>query len=174
MRVTKERASNVSRSSMCSPDAEGEQSSEWQKSSEWQRWRRLACADEYNRALCGGNRGERAAALGVAVKLGHDYAANLHCLLERLRLAANVTRYPFVFGVLSGKSCGTWSTAAWPMELSMTNTISSGWTASTMACISSNRLCSCLCRPLVSTMIRSMPSFLNFSTPCLHTHARVT
>mmetsp|Transcript_12725 Transcript_12725/g.31248 ORF Transcript_12725/g.31248 Transcript_12725/m.31248 type:complete len:370 (+) Transcript_12725:420-1529(+) len=58
-----------------------------------------------------------------------------------------------------------WSCAACPMELSSTNTTSSGLTAALICCISSNRDASCLCRPDVSTIMISCPSFVNISTP---------
>ena len=55
------------------------------------------------------------------------------------------------------------SCAACPMDESMTKTIKSGATAPATARISSNSASLCLCRPLVSTMIRSRPSALNLS-----------
>ena len=58
-----------------------------------------------------------------------------------------------------------WSLAACPMELSIQNTTSSGDTTRATSCISSNSADSCLCRPLVSTMISSYFSALNCFTP---------
>mmetsp|Transcript_47764 Transcript_47764/g.94561 ORF Transcript_47764/g.94561 Transcript_47764/m.94561 type:complete len:206 (-) Transcript_47764:245-862(-) len=57
------------------------------------------------------------------------------------------------------------SKQACPMCESMMKTISLGCTASATCCISSNKACSCLCLPDVSTMMRSYFSFLNNCTP---------
>mmetsp|Transcript_11955 Transcript_11955/g.35796 ORF Transcript_11955/g.35796 Transcript_11955/m.35796 type:complete len:292 (+) Transcript_11955:454-1329(+) len=64
------------------------------------------------------------------------------------------------------RNAAAWSWAAWPMEESMTKMTRSGATASATARISSNSASLCLCRPDVSTMIRSRRSSLNLSTPC--------
>mmetsp|Transcript_7649 Transcript_7649/g.32491 ORF Transcript_7649/g.32491 Transcript_7649/m.32491 type:complete len:352 (-) Transcript_7649:724-1779(-) len=58
-----------------------------------------------------------------------------------------------------------WSCAAWPMLLSMTKMVISGLTASATERISSNNESSCLCLPLVSTMIKSFFSSVNRRTP---------
>lgn len=59
-----------------------------------------------------------------------------------------------------------WSCAAWPMLPSITKMMRLGLTAAATCLSSSNSAASCLCRPLVSTMIRSRPSSLKRSTPC--------
>mmetsp|Transcript_18099 Transcript_18099/g.44911 ORF Transcript_18099/g.44911 Transcript_18099/m.44911 type:complete len:202 (+) Transcript_18099:1225-1830(+) len=58
-----------------------------------------------------------------------------------------------------------WSCAACPMLESMTKIVMSGCTDSATCLISSNSESSCLCRPDVSTMIRSFLSALKRSTP---------
>mmetsp|Transcript_48811 Transcript_48811/g.116190 ORF Transcript_48811/g.116190 Transcript_48811/m.116190 type:complete len:324 (-) Transcript_48811:539-1510(-) len=62
-------------------------------------------------------------------------------------------------------NASAWSWAACPIDESSTNTTSSGWTAASICCISSNSDASCLCLPEVSTMMISWPSCLNISTP---------
>jgi hypothetical protein len=64
-----------------------------------------------------------------------------------------------------------WSNAACPMLASVTRTTRSGasLTASAACCISSNSAASCLCRPLVSTTIRSWRfESRNVSTRAVH------
>mmetsp|Transcript_11743 Transcript_11743/g.30651 ORF Transcript_11743/g.30651 Transcript_11743/m.30651 type:complete len:284 (+) Transcript_11743:223-1074(+) len=58
-----------------------------------------------------------------------------------------------------------WSCAAWPIDESITNTMSSGSETAAICSISSKSAPSCLCRPDVSTMMISYPSSLNFWTP---------
>jgi hypothetical protein len=62
------------------------------------------------------------------------------------------------------KACA-WAKHCWPIELSMTKIISSGDTTLYTCFISSKRSASCLCLPDVSTIIRSIPYFLNYATP---------
>mmetsp|Transcript_16103 Transcript_16103/g.50035 ORF Transcript_16103/g.50035 Transcript_16103/m.50035 type:complete len:314 (-) Transcript_16103:589-1530(-) len=58
-----------------------------------------------------------------------------------------------------------WSAALWPMCESITKTTSSGSTASCTASISSKSAASCLCRPLVSTIMSVLPSSRNLARP---------
>mmetsp|Transcript_11130 Transcript_11130/g.26893 ORF Transcript_11130/g.26893 Transcript_11130/m.26893 type:complete len:344 (-) Transcript_11130:444-1475(-) len=55
--------------------------------------------------------------------------------------------------------------AAWPIDASTMNTVSSGCTASSIWRISSNSAASCRWRPLVSTSMRSQPSARHVRTP---------
>ena len=82
---------------------------------------------------------ERAATLGVAVELDHN-GADVDGLLE----------------------AAAWSAIAWPAVPSMTNTV---WSIVPFTSSISEESASCLCRPLVSTMMTSYPSFLNCATP---------
>jgi len=58
-----------------------------------------------------------------------------------------------------------WAKQACPIELSITKIISSGFTAASTYCISSNNSVSYLCLPEVSTIIISYLSFLKVVTP---------
>ncbi len=58
-----------------------------------------------------------------------------------------------------------WSKQAYPMELSITKITSCGLIVFSIYFISWNKEPSYLCLPLVSTIIRSNFSFLNFKTP---------
>ena len=56
---------------------------------------------------------------------------------------------------IASRKARAWPSAAWPIVASMTKTTSLGLTAAATRSISSNSAASCLCRPLVSTMMIS-------------------